>query len=74
MDGMCFHIAVQTALNTEMKQTFDVANNIRRGKTVAIVLCANAAGSRRFHLSLLFNGKNKELDLELAFPLVLILL
>jgi len=71
---MRFHIAVQTVLNTERKQNFEVASNIRRGKTVAIVLCVNAAGCHRFHLSLLFNVRNKELELELAFPLVLILL
>jgi len=74
MDEMRFHIAIQTALNTERKQKFEVASNIRRGKSVAIVLCVNATGCHWFHLSLLSNGKNKELDLELAFPLVLILL
>jgi hypothetical protein len=73
-DGMRFHIAVQTALNTERKEKFKAASNIRRVKTLAIVLCVNTAGCHRFHLSLLLNGKNKELDLELAFPLVLILL
>jgi hypothetical protein len=43
MDELRFHIAVQTVLNTERKQKFEVASNIRRGKTVAIVLCVNAA-------------------------------
>jgi hypothetical protein len=74
MDEKKFHTAVQTALDTERKQKFKVASNIRRGKTVVVVLCVNAAGCHRFHLSLLSNGKNKDLDLELAFPLVLILL
>jgi hypothetical protein len=39
MDEMRFHIAVQTALNTERKEELEVASNIRRCKTVAIVLC-----------------------------------
>jgi hypothetical protein len=74
MDEMRFHTAVQRVLNTERKQDFEVASNIRPGKTVAIVLCVKAAGCHCFHISLLFDGKNKKLDLELVFPLVLILL
>jgi hypothetical protein len=74
MDEMRYHIAVQKALNTERKQKFEVASNIRRYKSVPIVLCVNATGCHRFQLFLFSNGKNKELDIELAFLLVLILL
>jgi hypothetical protein len=62
-------MAVQKALSTERKQKLEVSTKIERGKTVAIIVCVNATGSKWIPFSLFSKQKNKELDLEHAFPL-----